>query len=630
MSSSEAQPAEPYLSFDEFVRQNLLKIEADFYYFINPILNVVYSLHKRDSFHGGIFPSALRFGPNGKLDSEYLYEQRRTAGALVDPRVPHAFLAPEALDGSGEDSRTDSYALGALIYYIVTGSPPTPASRRVTDGPQLTPTDYPRWKPSVLNAANGCLRLAKDARIKNAEELDSVLTAEAPARNTISREADGETTAPNPAPTADKPERPPPEPVVPPTPAALPVKLQIRERLPNASVGKPFRQNLRELFGERVDRVAAIAIELPESSGLVFDEAESVLHGTPTTAGEVNLVLSYRLAESPPERPALTHTVALTVNPDPSSLWKNRRSDKNGAFAKPDTDSAFLVTQHLTVMAASLRGRSHAHEGKYREDDFGLHFIEATGWHILISADGAGSAKFSRRGSQLACQTALAVIEEKLGDEKNQLNTALSKLGASHETADLEKLRQLSYNVLMLAAHQAHSAIQKQAKESQATPRDFASTFIVVIARRVESRWFFASFAIGDGGAGALLEDGTLLSLTSPDSGDFAGQTVFITMPQVFSDPAALLARTHAAFCPGFKFLAAMSDGITDPIFQSDANLASSTEWKKWQQDLEQIVSLEAPKPGMEAKLLDYLNFASPGNHDDRTLLIAVPTPSKT
>lgn len=408
------------------------------------------------------------------------------------------------------------------------------------------------------------------------------------------------------------------------------MKPPIRDRLPNASVGKPYSQNLGTLFGEHFKRVVELKSEPPQGSGLALDALNATLHGTPKTPGEMQIVISFRLSDSTESHPDFTHTLALTVNPDPSSLWKNLPSDKNGAFAKPDTANAFLVTPHLTVMAASLRGRSHAHEGKYREDDFGLHFIEATGWHILISADGAGSAKFSRRGSQLACQTALAVIEEKLGNEENQLNAALSKLGASDEAADLEKLRQLSYNVLMLAAHQAHAAIQKQAKESQATPRDFASTFIVVIARRVESRWFFASFAIGDGGAGALLDDGTLLSLTSPDSGDFAGQTVFITMPQIFSDPAALLARTHAAFCPGFKFLAAMSDGITDPIFQSDANLASSTAWEKWRQQLAQIVSLDAPTPGMEAALLDYLNFASPGNHDDRTLLIAVPTPAKT
>ena len=72
-----------------------------------------------------------------------------------------------------------------------------------------------------------------------------------------------------------------------------------------------------------------------------------------------------------------------------------------------------------------------------------------------------------------------------------------------------------------------------------------------------------------------------------------------------------------------------MTDGITDPIFQSDANLASSTEWEKWQQQLAQVVNFDTPTPGVEGSLLDYLNFPSPGNHDDRTLLIAVPNSAK-
>lgn len=427
---------------------------------------------------------------------------------------------------------------------------------------------------------------------------------------------------------------------IPPAPASVPsaipasppsvpaVKPNLRDRLPNASVGKSYSQNLRDLFGENFKSIVDLKSEPPQGSGLAMDAPNAMLHGTPRTAGEMQIVISFRLIDSAENHPDFTHTLALTVNPDPSSLWKNLPSDKSGAFAKPDSDSVFLVTPHLTVMAASLRGRSHAHEGKYREDDFGLHFIEATGWHILISADGAGSAKFSRRGSQLACQTAIAEMVEKLGKE-NPLDLALGKIGADGGDKDIEKLRQHSANILMPAAYAAFSAIHKQTKESQATLREFATTFIAVLVRRVGDRWFVASFAIGDGGAGALLLDGSLLSLTSPDSGDFAGQTVFLTMPQVFSDTVALLARTHAAFCPGFKFLAAMSDGITDPIFQSDANLASSPAWEKWRQQLAQIVSLDAPTPGMEVALLDYLNFPSPGNHDDRTLLIAVPTPAK-
>jgi serine/threonine protein phosphatase PrpC len=394
-------------------------------------------------------------------------------------------------------------------------------------------------------------------------------------------------------------------------------------------VGKPYSFSLCTLFGDEFHRVVELKLVPPVGSGLALDDSKALLQGTPSMSGEIEVVIRFRLIDTGAGQPDFAHKLALTINPDPSSLWRNLPSDGNGAFAKPDTCSSFLSTPHLTVIAASLRGRSHAHEGKYREDDFCIQYMEETGWHIFICADGAGSAKFSRRGSELACETALQLITDKLGREDNQLNAALVKLGGSQEPADLEKLRQLSYNVLMLSAHQAHTAIQKQAKESQATPRDFASTFIVVISRVVESRWFFASFAIGDGGAGALLDDGTLLSLTAPDSGDFAGQTVFVTMPQVFSDTNTLLGRTKAAFCHNLKFIAVMTDGITDPIFQSDANLASSTEWEKWQQQLAQVVNFDTPTPGVEISLLDYLNFPSPGNHDDRTLLIAVPNSAK-
>jgi serine/threonine protein phosphatase PrpC len=313
------------------------------------------------------------------------------------------------------------------------------------------------------------------------------------------------------------------------------------------------------------------------------------------------------------------------VNPDPRSLWKNLPSDATGVFAKPDAAKIYLATPYLSAIAASLRGRSHAHEGKYREDDFGLRYIDTTGWHILISADGAGSAKFSRKGSQLACQTALTEITKRLESPENPLNAAFAKLGTAPEGHDLETLRKLSYNILIPGAYEAFTAIHKQSKESQATPRDFATTFICVITRRFADRWFLASFSVGDGGAGAVLEDGRVLTLTAPDSGDFAGQTVFLTMQQVFEDSEALLARTKAYFCPSFKFLAVMSDGITDPIFQNDAAFASDTGWDKFRHQLEGVIDLKFLAPGMEDALLDWLSFPSPGNHDDRTLLIAVP-----
>jgi serine/threonine protein phosphatase PrpC len=55
------------------------------------------------------------------------------------------------------------------------------------------------------------------------------------------------------------------------------------------------------------------------------------------------------------------------------------------------------------MLAASQRGRSHAHKGDAREDDFFI--ATGEGWCIAIVADGAGSAKYSRYGSQLICHT---------------------------------------------------------------------------------------------------------------------------------------------------------------------------------------------------------------------------------
>ena len=651
MLSSDNNQIEQHVSLDDFVDKNREKLQTDFSSFLKPLLDVVDSLHRQGTLHGAIHPEALRFKRNGEFDSGFFLSKRRIPGSPFNSSVPLPYQAPEVLESRGEDSRTDCYAIGALIHYVVTGVAPRSIALRGSQDVQFPSSVYGRWEPAVIDAAVRCLSISRDQRFKEAREIWYVITQAklsessqfipvasnssvsicersgntygnfdggpvdhlaavraqfsgvvgVAARNLVPQVQDEKSAAAN-----------------------LPVKLNIRERLPNASVGKAFRQSLRDLFGEQGHRVAAITVALPENSGLMFDEAESTVFGTPTTAGDVKLVVNYRLSDTQPGRPSLTHIVCLTVNPDPSSLWKNLPSDASEAFAKPDWDKASLVTPHLTALAASLRGRSHAHEGKFRDDDFGMQLVEGTSWHIFIAADGAGSAKFSRRGSQIACKTALAELDRNL-TSSNALDAALAKLGTDAGDGELEKLRRVSANLLMPAAYKAFSAIHQQAKESQATLRDFATTFIAVICRQISGRWFFAGFAIGDGGAGVMLSDGKVQLLTQADSGDFAGQTVFLTMQQVFSDSEALLARTHALFCEDFKFLAVMTDGITDPIFKSDTNFASAAAWELWGKELAKVVSFDAPVPGMEDSLLSYLKFPSPGNHDDRTLVIAVP-----
>ena len=678
MSWSNATPSAAARSFDEQVHASLVELESNIGLILRPLLQELAPLHDEGVMHGGISPAALRFSMEGKMDRDYFNARRREPGCPRDLHIPHAYLAPETINQTNEDSRSDCYALGALLFQIVTGQAPAPAARRTARNDSLTSDQYPQWPGALLEAINRCLALEKTERIANVRDLWMALTAptdqsqsggnekrdhaaapEAVLPMVTAPNQDAEATVPDqvlqPVPpitiSSSAEHRPSvnvehpftesglagsaessfsdtpastPSPHLPTAPA-FPSKIQIRDRLANASVGKFYRQNVRELFGANLERVVIVEVTVPEDSGLVLDQEEGTLYGTPKNPGELKLKLTYRLGETPTKRPDLTHEFALTINPDPKSLWKNLPSDPQGVFAKPDDDQASLATPHLTAIAASLRGRSHAHEGKFRDDDFAMHFVEATNWHVLIAADGAGSAKYSRRGSQVACQVAITELANKLS-VSNDLDDALGKLGNSDAVEDLEKLRKISSNLLIAAAYQALAAIQKQAGDQQAALRDFNTTFIVVLGKKLESKWFLASFAIGDGGAGAMIDAERVELLTNPDSGEFAGQTVFLTSPQVFSDSEVLLRRTHAAFCDDFRFLAVMTDGITDPIFESDTRLSSAAAWEAWRQQLSQAVKLDALEPGMERALLDYLHFPSPGNHDDRTLILATPT----
>lgn len=589
---SRAEGLADSMGFDAYIQANLSRFEGSAGEFLRPIVTELDPLHAEGRLHGGIHPEALRYRADHSLDREFFKTQKRAAASKPNPRVAHAYLAPETIVGGPEDCRVDCYALGALMFQVITGHPPAPAARRQDGGEALDGGEYPGWPAEVISTVNRCLDPDPKQRPATAREVWGLATGEAPF----------------PAPSVEKP-----RPVPAPSPITLP------GRLPNASVRRPYRQSVRELFKSHADGISRLTLAIPPDIALTFDEAEGLLHGSPAVPGEFTLSLH---GEFTGGRPPLDHVFALTINPDPASLWKNLPSDAEGRFAKPDQDQAHLVSPDLVAVAASLRGRSHAHKGKYRDDDFSLFSIEPAGWKVFIVADGAGSAKFSRRGSQIACATARDEITRKLTGP-NPLDDALVA-GQS----DPAVLRTHVCNILVQTAYAACSAIQKQATEEKGSSlRDFSTTFIVVLAKKLASGWFLASFAIGDGGAGALLGPDKLQILTEPDSGDFAGQTVFLTMPQIFSDSDRLLERVKVAMCEDFRFLAVMTDGVSDPIFSSDENYASATVWEGWRQQLAGVFAVDAPSPGDEKAVLEWLNFHSPGNHDDRTLIIAAPKP---
>ncbi|RYD35390.1 MAG: hypothetical protein EOP86_08610, partial [Verrucomicrobiaceae bacterium] len=186
------------------------------------------------------------------------------------------------------------------------------------------------------------------------------------------------------------------------------------------------------------------------------------------------------------------------------------------------------------------------------------------------------------------------------------------------------------YSVLAGAAFAVHQALWKEAAKHGFDIRDFNATYLLVIARRFEGEWFAASFSIGDGGAGLIDGDGRLTLLSCPDAGPFAGQTLFITMRSVFTDAGALARRIHIRRAASVRMIALMTDGVTDPRFETDANFKNQDLWHQLHGEV--LTAVEGAPDGTAAAagLLEWLDFWSPGNHDDRTIVAGLPTPIST
>ena len=106
-----------------------------------------------------------------------------------------------------------------------------------------------------------------------------------------------------------------------------------------------------------------------------------------------------------------------------------------------------------------------------------------------------------------------------------------------------------------------------------------------------------------------------------PDEGEYGGQTRFLTMPEVFSDASALYRRLRFRLVDDFSALFLMTDGVSDPKFETTNNLKNAEKWDALWDELTAAKALTNAAESKQA-LLEWLGFPSPGNHDDRTLLV--------
>lgn len=362
-------------------------------------------------------------------------------------------------------------------------------------------------------------------------------------------------------------------------------------------------------------------VVIPPDLGLMFDVEMSELHGIPLLAGEFPLTVHFQFDPVLPTAPKLHHGVCnLIVNPDPKTLWKNEPSDKNGQYCKEDEDILEIsANDGLRMIAASKRGRSHAHVGSYRDDDFCLMQDEESGWRVITVADGAGSAKLSRKGSLLASRIATESVMKALAGEKGRTLDKTIVLFEADPIALQKLISDELYYLFWTAAKEAVHAIDIEAKLVEAVYKDFSTTLIITIHKKVATGHFVAAYWVGDGGVAVYREGKEVTVLGKADSGEFAGQTRFLDAAML--DSQQLFNRIEKTIVPDFTAIIAMTDGITDPKFETDANIENRDKWDELWSELSPVVESANPAPA----LLNWLDFWSPGNHDDRTIAILYP-----
>ncbi|MDR1084018.1 MAG: protein phosphatase 2C domain-containing protein [Deltaproteobacteria bacterium] len=405
-------------------------------------------------------------------------------------------------------------------------------------------------------------------------------------------------------------------------------------------------------------------LEIKETSSNDTDSASQknnektfVLTGVPSSGfdGKIYFELLVKNVKNGEIRPIgsdVEFSKEIYIADDPKNLWNKLDANFDEGYRNEDVDSKFqdIPSMGKIVVAASCRGRSHFHTGKPRDDYFDFKCDPESGWYIFTVADGAGSARFSRKGSEIACKTVIEELSKYLYTDFNrpEILENLNQIYKKHHYNKTININEISEdlplcNMISQVVYKVWKQINDEAeKKASSMPndkisiRDFHTTLLFVALKKFDSFYFILSFQVGDGAIVAynVDENNGLRVLCTPDIGEYAGQTKFITMnEEIIKIYDKKSNSTNFTFVKDFDALILATDGIIDPFFPSEDDVQDPLRWKNfWTKILKEgddenpgcpeLFDDRASGDLKKETLLEWLNFWSKGNHDDRTILI--------
>ncbi len=384
----------------------------------------------------------------------------------------------------------------------------------------------------------------------------------------------------------------------------------------NAKTDYSFQFDISKLF----PNIKIKDIRNIENLGLSFDHETLILYGKPLLATQTELDIIFYNEKDETQNEEIKN-IHFVVNADPKDLWKNIPSSKDIKYWKEDDDMYADNFLDKKLVIASKRGRSHAHEGTTRDDHFFTQKL-FDNWEIIAVADGAGSAKFARKGSELAS----VQICEKFNNKEILTNlTSLISEFYSENKQEIE-VKSKIINILYKKVVELHNDLKYFTDKEAISLKDLNTTLIFILMKKFEFGYIILSFGVGDCPICIINQDISQVNLLNKlDVGEYGGGTRFITMPEIFTNEISQRFGIHKF--EDFSKLFLMTDGIYDPKFIVESKLEDIESWQHFLADLngenEDKTKVDFTNDTeVKFQLLKWMDFWSKGNHDDRTLAI--------
>ncbi|MBT9142129.1 MAG: hypothetical protein DDT32_00602 [Syntrophomonadaceae bacterium] len=311
--------------------------------------------------------------------------------------------------------------------------------------------------------------------------------------------------------------------------------------------------------------------------------------------------------ETPPEPPA----------PLPKPVWKVLEPEDQSDPVPHEICELKVRNIEWNIVSASVRGKLHAHKGLWRDDSFAVDWVD--NWTIIAVADGAGSAKLSRVGSSVACNSAVSSLKLLLED------FVLSRRsGDAPSESDFHRLRAF----MVHAAGEGRNAVVREAHKRQSLLKYLNTTLLLAVHAPWGEKDLVFSIQVGDGVIGVYAGDGSCTVLGIADHGEFSAETVFLTSGTELAKKP-LDQRIIFTIKQNVRCIAVMSDGISDDFFPEEKQLIELfngnpiKELRTRQGDAVLGVMHNVVKNPRDGETLkEWLGYEKKGSSDDRTLVL--------